>query len=552
MDNKLKQLRASHPNVVRRYTPLSVTVSASELRTGELQGKTYTVLDTVALRPDIVIRPLGSTVPEFVPADIHIGALRTFANRPVVMNHPVDDDGDAISANSPSVLEASQFGLIFEPRYDDVLGLVLPIWLNDEMAERVGDEAVQVLEDFRNSISREESVGVYAYIEELEGVAPDGTEFGAIWLDYDGDHLAILSKGDIGACSNDVGCGPILTTNNNGKDTSMNWKHVYLKSQVTIRRAMFNGEFSDVELRDKLDLALEASGAFGWTTSNYIKGKQFTYRAYDDESTQWKVFQRGYKLDSNGAVTLKDDVKEVIGNEPVFSNAVGGDTVTMPAAQAGLEVTVIDTGATQPTQPISTSKGDTTMSISAEVKRLVGVVIACERCPYTETDTPFLETKDEKFLEGLLETYSDSEGAEDIGGGSTGPEPVGAADGDSVDDNNVVEIPRDQWEATQSFVAEAKPIVARALASAKAEKEQLIAAIDVAKPSIAKSVYSAWGNDQLRAYHRDLGLAQPTRVDSDNLVTDFSLNGLEPPTVGVKVESIPSGLSGLRATKAAS
>lgn len=543
--DKLKHLRSSgHPTATRRYTPLSVTVNAAELRTGELRGEKYLIVDIVSLRPDIVIRPMGSTSPEFVPGDIHNGALHTFANRPVVLDHPVDDNGESVSANSPKVLEGYQFGHVFEPYYDDRLGLVLPSWLSSTLASDVGDEAESVLEDFRNAISREVSVGVYAYIEDQSGTAPDGTKFGAIWLDYDGDHLAILSRGDIGACSNIDGCGPILSNSLSRKESAnMDWKALYLRSHVKLRRAMYNGEFADTELREKLDLALESSGLFGWSISNYVKNKQFTYRAYDDETGQWRLYQRGYKLDSStGAVTLKDDIKEIIGTEPVFSNA----------SDSGISTDSIVDGIDNDDNSDGTDNDDNSRKevdmASEEVRRIVGLIVACGRCPFGESDQEFLESKDEEFLEGILEVYG-RDSSEDSEPSFTASSTTASTTASTATPDDLIQVPRDEWNALTQEVAEARPYVASAKARDEAERSRLLADIDARepKPSIAKDVYSKWETGRLRAYHRDLGLARLRRIDSDDPRPDYSLNGTElPSTGGVKVESIPSGLAGLR------
>lgn len=573
--DKLTSLRADHPTVQRRLSNLSIRLGEVELRTGTLRDEEYRIIDIVALRKDIVIRPMGSTVPEFVPAEIHAGALHTFANRPVVMNHPIDSAGNGVSANTPEILEASQFGHVFNPYYDDELGLILPAWLNDNLASSVGDEATSVITDLSSGVSREISVGVYAYIETLEGVAPDGTPFGAIWLDYDGDHLAILSAGDIGACSNSAGCGPIFegaTTMVDGNDNSNNdlklskWKHATLVTQASIRKlvspvihdAILNNEFSDRELRDKLwgALANDEGPSFdwyGWVREIYAKQGVVIYEALDGtgEDAKMATYQRGFKL-SDGAVDLKNDRKEVIGFTPVLKDATATADNT-PASQ-------------------STRKDNDMPKIAKGISALVGAIIDCAKCPFEEGDRAYLESKNADALGSIIKAFggggdsspADTPAAAPANTPAAAPVPAtatvpavaptavpvtaNATDANPAGASEYVQVPREQWNAVQTSLAEMKPAADAWHNSQRRERERLVTAIGAAGASVPKDEYSKWPLQALAGYLKDLTGGGNTSNDSDGgYVADFTLAAAGLPSAsGTVRDKIPSGLAHLR------
>ena len=114
--DKLSILKKDHPTVRRESRTLNFKINAGELRTGTIRDEEFSIVDIIAILPNIVIRAMGSDGPEYVPGDIHKNNLHAWANRPVVLDHPVDDNGKPVSANSPEVLEAYQFGHVFEPK----------------------------------------------------------------------------------------------------------------------------------------------------------------------------------------------------------------------------------------------------------------------------------------------------------------------------------------------------------------------------------------------------------------------------------------------------
>lgn len=529
---RLEQIQQSHPTCVKRFTPLTITVNVSELRLETYRGEEMSVVDIVALRPDIVLRPLGSTVPEFVPGDIHHGALHTFADRPVMMDHPADSEGNAITALTPKVLEASQFGHVFEPRYDNELGLILPTWLSGEMSSNV-EGADDVISDLRDGKSREISIGAWVYLEILEGTSPSGEEYGAIWIDYDADHIAFLKNGDTGACSNAAGCGPILLTKEPTKMSA--FKRASYKAQAGVRRlispaihdAILDGEFSDREIGDKLSTALMGdvdsdSAFFGWVLDIYIKKGVVVYKTFENSSMHdgmdLMMWQRSYKMDKSGIVTLKDDAKRVIGLTPVLEDASTDTTVT------------------------SNNEGGTTM-ISKEVERLVGVVIGLKASPFDDDAKEYLESKDEKWLGEKVEQFKDDDcGCE---GSTTQASSDGNVEGSIELTTDDVTVARADFDAMNTTIVEQGKQLAEITPAATAwmqqlsdDKKTLVDAIAAAQPKLDKSVYEGLGLAPLRALHESFGLAKP------RMVHDYTgATGDSTPVAGVKVRTeVPNSM----------
>ena len=120
---------------------------------------------------------------------------------PVTISHPMDGEVH-ISANSPSVLDESAVGRIFNTIYSG--GLRAEAWIN---VEKIIEKSPEAYEAILNCQPMEVSVGVFNDTEEAqEGAKWNGEIYGHIASNYKPDHLALL-PGEEGACSWDDGCG---------------------------------------------------------------------------------------------------------------------------------------------------------------------------------------------------------------------------------------------------------------------------------------------------------------------------------------------------------
>ena len=131
----------------------------------------------------------GALIPEdeFVP--------ESWNGAPVTFGHPVNNNGDEISANAPEVLDEWSVGMLFDASYNQGK-LKADAWVNVQQAEALRPGAVDALESGEQQI--DVSTGYFSRHSQQEGVV--------IHTDLKPDHLAILF--DVpGACSFEDGCG---------------------------------------------------------------------------------------------------------------------------------------------------------------------------------------------------------------------------------------------------------------------------------------------------------------------------------------------------------
>ncbi len=113
-------------------------------RTESLHGKDYLVVPVVAL-VEGVLTGMSAAGPELALAEEFGKFPDSWNYRPVVLSHPVNDDGIPISANSPRTLEAYQIGHLFNTK---LVGnqLQQEAWIDVERAKTLNDNAKEVME----------------------------------------------------------------------------------------------------------------------------------------------------------------------------------------------------------------------------------------------------------------------------------------------------------------------------------------------------------------------------------------------------------------------
>lgn len=131
-------------------------------------------------------------------------------DKPVVIYHPQDNEGNFISAYSDGVVHV---GRITNTRFEN--GLRADIVFNLTTLQAVSPETyVSILE----SQPLEVSIGAYATeIKETGIYEPTQETYTAITTAYQADHLAILPKAT-GACSYNDGCGIRVNQQNNNNE----------------------------------------------------------------------------------------------------------------------------------------------------------------------------------------------------------------------------------------------------------------------------------------------------------------------------------------------
>lgn len=190
---------------VRQQAHLSLSADGTQLRKEVLNGTEYIVIPCVSKIGDNVEWPVNSEWPVFIPSDVLALATDNRNYRPVVLNHPQDEQGNYVSANSPAVLDKYSFGFVFGASFVDNK-IHCEMWLDRARATIVGPDAVKVIDRLESGEKVEVSEGNFVLYERTEGEW-QGKKYGAVWHACWSDHLATLPEGYIGACSINDGCG---------------------------------------------------------------------------------------------------------------------------------------------------------------------------------------------------------------------------------------------------------------------------------------------------------------------------------------------------------
>jgi len=183
-----------------------------EIREEKLQNKDYLVVPIIMMVEGVHNGSHGA----ILHTAEELGKLpESWNGIPVMINHPMDEDGVSISANSPEVLEQYKVGSIYNAKMIEKK-LAAEAWLELERLEQI---SIETSESILNMELLEVSVGVFNDSVDEQGTWEE-EEYEAIATNYRPDHLALL-PGSIGACSIEDGCG-IRSYKKGGDDMDVN------------------------------------------------------------------------------------------------------------------------------------------------------------------------------------------------------------------------------------------------------------------------------------------------------------------------------------------
>jgi len=169
------------------------------VRNGELEGRKCLIVPMVMMVEGV---HNGSGGPMLWPADELGKTPEVYNHKPVVVNHPEDADGKAISACTEQVLNTRKIGIIMNARFDDLNRLCADAYLDEERTKEVD---VSVYNAVKKGEPMECSTGVYTDNEVKKGVW-NNEAYNAIARNHRPDHLAVLPDAK-GACSMADGAG---------------------------------------------------------------------------------------------------------------------------------------------------------------------------------------------------------------------------------------------------------------------------------------------------------------------------------------------------------
>jgi hypothetical protein len=119
---------------------------------------------------------------------------------PVVIYHP-EEDGLAVSANSPDVIDKMTVGRVYNTSVEGKK-LKAEVWLDEDKLNNVSSKTLDEINDTKEV---EVSLGMFTENEDAEGEY-EGEVYTKIAHNHRPDHLAILPD-QVGACSCADGCG---------------------------------------------------------------------------------------------------------------------------------------------------------------------------------------------------------------------------------------------------------------------------------------------------------------------------------------------------------
>lgn len=168
-------------------------------RYATFEGRNYLVAPVVALVEGVVNGELvpGEEIGKYVDA---------WNGIPLPIDHP-RRNGRPVSANDPARIEQSSLGRFFNARVTNGRGKRLrgELWIDIEKANRLGGEALEVLQRLENGEPLEVSTAYFRDLEAQPGSYGDKDYIG-IQRNLRPDHLALLPQ-SVGACSWEDGAG---------------------------------------------------------------------------------------------------------------------------------------------------------------------------------------------------------------------------------------------------------------------------------------------------------------------------------------------------------
>lgn len=417
----------------RRYVEFRCLSDVSaEISKGVLEGHEHLIIPVVMLIGDTVIQASNAPTPDYIPADVIESSLVTAWNgRPVTDGHPKRKNR-AVSANDPEMLSAYRMGVLFDTRFEDNK-LKTNAWIDPERAKELGGDAQLAIDKLTSGESIDVSVGVIVETEERSGISPDGTKYGAVWVEMDGDHLAFLPSSE-GACSRSMGCGApriaesIREENHMAVETQVpvstpapvpiavdpvvqvsERKDFFSRLLSKFRPAMiFDDGQGDDELREILMTALKkVEPALDWIPCVYPSSKVVIYMTIVTTlgSYEWifKYWRRTYELSADGkSATLNNDAIEI---RPKRVWETVDDNVTISDSDSNEPVTTAAERHTQLRATCNCQQSQTpegrieTMSVTDERKNAIDGLIAAKK--FTEADRKGLEALSEDGIKAL-------------------------------------------------------------------------------------------------------------------------------------------------------
>lgn len=171
------------------------------VRTEQFEGRTHLIAPVIILTEGV---HCGSAGCKLYMAEELSALPQAWNGRPLPVFHPENENGEALSANSPELIQQQSVGFLFNTEFvEGVLAkLKSELWIDIEKARMISPETLAIIQARK---PLEVSTGLWSFDEETAGEW-NGKTYDSIMRGPVPDHLALL-PGGLGACSLDDGCG---------------------------------------------------------------------------------------------------------------------------------------------------------------------------------------------------------------------------------------------------------------------------------------------------------------------------------------------------------
>jgi hypothetical protein len=365
--------------VVANSSQLHINTALSEYVIREVThlGKKHIVVPVVMMVEGV---HHGSKGPLLHPADELGHFAEAWNGRPVVVQHPVDENGMNISANSAEVIDSSSVGNVYNAHMNGAK-LVADAYLEKAKLATISPEALTAV---LNGNPLDVSIGVFTDEDETPGDW-NGEQYTAIARNHRPDHLALL-PGATGACSWNDGCGVRVNKEGGNMKTGVTVPEEQTETLSTEKathiQSIINANV-DANYRDSIEKAQRMIDSLdNQDTSNYFQDMNSTHIVYEKRNRNTntrKMMQQQYEMDANGRPQLIGNPAEVVQK-----------TTYVPVTHLARKV--------------NNNKGGN-MKTGAEgcgqcIEKVIAIINSNAN-PFTASDREYLLAKEESFLDAI-------------------------------------------------------------------------------------------------------------------------------------------------------
>ncbi len=306
-----KAIRVANSQINANISVHFESIPAYQPRYESYQGKEYLVVPVVMMTEGVHNGSHGAVYHD----PVELGKIiESWNGIPATISHPMNEEGDYVSANNPNVLTSWAVGQIFNTHLDGDK-LKAEAWLDIQRMASISPEA---LEKVKKGEIMEVSVGVFSEEEEIEGDW-NGEHYIAVARNYRPDHLALL-PGEIGACSVEDGCGIRVNKKKGGNNVNLGeiFKDLNRKGYVIsplVNEASFSGIMDQI-----YTLTDGVSGDNVRIFPEEVYKDYFIYRKRNFETNndgevmsanEAALYKQSYQIGADDKVTLVGDPVEV-------------------------------------------------------------------------------------------------------------------------------------------------------------------------------------------------------------------------------------------------